>query len=334
MRFLAAVGLLFFLAAGAPAVAQVAVNAHFERDGANFLLYERTDFIVTVTNTSDSDIVLDNDGNRPWLCFMVCRQNTMPVRPERQAFFKPLTLKQGESKTLRINLTPLISFREIGAYTAQAVVTLAGAGDLVSQQVPFTVLKGKTVWSQQRPVAGSDRIYSLIRFSPRPDLTNLYLRVEDPADNVVLANVGLGQIEADVDPDVFFDPQGNLHVLHVISMSTHLYTRADPDGKVTHQGVFKAFDGVPPQLRKMEDGNVYVAGGLEETPAMARESLLAGQQAGLAGGSSAANVPTPPPSTVSSAPANANTPISLPGQTPVVPSPSRVLNTQADTAHP
>lgn len=316
MRFLAALGLLCFLASGSLAMAQLSVNAQMGRDGADYLLYERVDFIVTVTNTSESDLVLDNEGDHPWLSFMICKHDTLPVRPERQAFFKPLTLKQGESKTLRINLTPLFSFREEGAYTAQAVVTLPGAGDLVSQEVPFTVLRGTKIWSQQRPVAGSDRVYSLLRFSPKPDMTELYLRVEDPADNVVMANVGLGQIEAFVDPQVFFDPQGNIHVMHLISMSTYVYTRADQDGKIKHQGVFKTFQEVPPRLKQMEDGNVYVAGGMEQTQEMTRESLSAGQKGGQA------NAPEPQPSTISSAPPDSNTPVVLPGQTPVVPGPS------------
>jgi hypothetical protein len=317
MRLLAALGLLLFVATVSPVLAQVNIDARMGREGNDYLLYERTDMLVTVTNTSDADIVLDNEAGHPWLSFVVCKHNTLPVRPERQALFKPLTLKQGESKTLRVNLTPLFSFRDEGPYTAQAVVTLAGAGDLVSREVPFTVLRGKVIWSQTRPVDGTDRIYSLLRFSPKPDETELYLRVEEPSDNVVLANVGLGPVEAYIDPQVFFDPQGNLHVMHLISMSTYLYTRADASGKVVRQGVFKTFQSVPPRLRKMDDGSIYVAGGLEETPEVTRESLLAGQ---TAPGSGAPSAPEPPPS-MSSAPAGANTPIALPGQKPIVPAP-------------
>jgi hypothetical protein len=317
MRLLAALGLLLFVATATPALAQLHIDAKMGREGGDYLLYERTDMFVTVTNTSDTDIVLDNEGSHPWLSFVICKHNTMPVRPERQALFKSLTLKQGESKTLRINLTPLFSFRDEGPYTAQAVVTLPGAGDLVSREVPFTVLRGKVIWTQTRPVGGTDRVYSLLRFSPQPDETELYLRVEEPSDNVVLANVGLGPVEAYIDPQVFFDPQGNLHVMHLISMSTYLYTRADVNGKVTHQGVFKTFQEVPPRLRKMDDGSVYVAGGLEETPEMTHESLLAGQTAPIGGPTS---TPEPPPS-MSAAPAGANTPIALPGQKPIVPAP-------------
>jgi hypothetical protein len=327
MRFLATFGLLVFLASFTPAFAQVSVQAQMADERSGFLLYERVDMLITVTNTTESDLVLENGEGHPWLSFVICKHNGLPVRPERQAFFKPLNLKVGESKTLRVNLTPLFSFRDEGDYTAQAVVELPGAGDLVSQQVPFSVQRGRQVWSQQRPIEGSQRVYSLIRFAQKPDLTELYLRVEDPAQNTIYANIGLGPIEAFIDPQAYFDPQGNVHVLQLISMSTYLYTRADADGKVMHQGVFKTFQEIPPRLRKMDDGSIYVAGGIEETPQTARESLLAGQK------SAHGNGDTPPsvPANISAGPAGANTPISLPGQTPAVPSPSTSLGAQPDT---
>lgn len=324
MRFPAALGLFLFLASASLALAQVSVDAQMDR--SNFLLYERVDLLVTVTNTSESDIVLDNNEGHPWLGFVVSKHDKLPVRPERQALFKPLTLKQGESKTLRINLTPLFSFRDEGSYTAQAVIDLPGAGDLVSQEVPFNVLHGKQIWSQQRPIAGSERVYSLLRFESKPDTTELYLRVEDPNENVVYANIGLGPIEAYVDPQVYFDPQGNIHVLHLISMSTYLYTRADPQGKVVHQGVFKTFQTIPPRLRQMADGNVFVAGGLEETQQTERESLSAGQRMGETMDKHPAQSPPPANTSISAAPAGSS---DIVGPNPI-PTPAP-LGAQADS---
>jgi hypothetical protein len=186
-------------------------------------------------------------------------------------------LKVGETKTLRVNLTPLFSFREEGDYKAAAVIDLPGEGQIISDAVPFTVLRGRQVWSETRPVEGSQRAYSLIRFSPQPDVTDLYLRVEDPSENIVYANLGLGEVVAYIDPEVFFDPQGNIHVMQPIAMGTYLYTRADPSGKILHQGIFKTFQAIRPRLTKMEDGNVIVAGGLEENSNAPREKLSDGQ---------------------------------------------------------
>jgi hypothetical protein len=271
----ALIGVLWFWAASSPALAQIEVAAQTER--SSFLLYERVDIIVTVSNPGDADLVLNNNEGHSWLSFLVATKKHMPIRQERRSDFQPLTLKAGESKTMRINLTPLFSFREEGDYTASAVIDLPGQGEVISQTVPFTVLKGRKVWSQQRTVEGMQRVYSLLRFSPKPDSTQLYLRVEEPDENIVDTNIALGEVVAFVDPDVLFDPRGNLHIMQPIALSTYLYTRTDLTGKILDQRIFKTFHEIAPHLTKIEDGSVFVAGGLEENPHTPRERLSEAQ---------------------------------------------------------
>lgn len=274
-QFLAMVGAICFWAASSHAMAQIEVMAQTER--SNFLLYERVDLLVSITNAGNADLVLNNDEGHPWLSFLVTTKKRMPIRQERRGDFQPLNLKAGENKTLRINLTPLFSFREEDNYQASAVIDLPGQGEIISQAVPFTVLNGRKVWSQQRTVDGTQRIYSLLRFSPKPDSTQLYLRVEEPDENIVDTNLALGEVVAFIDPDVLFDPKGNLHVLQPIALSTYLYTRTDLTGKILDQRIFKTFHEIAPHLTKIEDGNVFVAGGLEENPNTPRERLSEAQ---------------------------------------------------------
>jgi hypothetical protein len=268
---------LFFLAlilgaiAAAPARAQIQVGVATQR--TDFLLYERVDLYVTVSNVSETDLVLDNNEGQPWLSFLVSKHNRLPVRPERDSTFAAISLKAGESKTLKVNLTPLFAFREEGDYTAAAVVDLPGVGQIISTAVPFTVMEGRTIWSQQRPVDTAERTYSLVRFSADASTTRLYLRVVDPAENIVYANIALGDLASSVDPEVSFDPKGNIHVLQPIALGSYLYTRADPDGKILTQDVFKTYQQIRPQLYKVSDGNVTVAGGLEQNPNRPQERL-------------------------------------------------------------
>ncbi len=201
------------------------------------------------------------------------KHNHVPVHPERHSDFESLTLKVGESKTLRVNITPLFSFRDEDEYKVAAVIDLPGQGQIMSAGVPFTVLHGHVVWNVTRPVDGAQRVYSLIRFSPKINTTALYLRVESPADNTVYANIALGDMVSSVDPEVQFDPKGNIHILQPVALGTYLYTRADPDGKVLTQRIFKTFHEIPPRLAKIDDGNVLVAGGLAEDPDAPRERL-------------------------------------------------------------
>jgi hypothetical protein len=124
MKWQVLLGAVLFAASGLFASAQIQVSAETQR--TNFLLYERVDVMVTITNLGGTDLVLNNDEGRPWLTFMVLgesvRQNYLPVHSERDSNFDPLTLKVGETKTLRVNITPLFLFREEGNYKASAVV--------------------------------------------------------------------------------------------------------------------------------------------------------------------------------------------------------------------
>jgi hypothetical protein len=280
MRQLFVVLALWLAVAGSVATAQIQVSAQTQR--TNFMLYERVDLLVTVMNIGNTDLILDNNEGHPWLSFLVSKHNRMPVRPERESDFKGLTLKAGENKTLRVNITPLFSFRETGDYKAAAVIDLPGQGQMISEAIPFTIVEGRKVWSQVHSVDDSQRIYSLLRFSPQSDSTQLYLRVEDPAENAVYANVALGDVVASIDPEVFFDPDNNLHVLQPTALGTYLYSRANPDGKVVSQRIFKsvhinASAKIPPRLVKLDDGTVIVAGGLEQDPNHPREKLSDGQ---------------------------------------------------------
>jgi hypothetical protein len=275
-------GAILLFAAAVALHAQVQLSAQTTR--SNYLLYERVDVLVTVTNIGNADLELNNDEGQPWLGFMVMGEsvehNFMPVHSERQSNFAPLTLKVGETKTLRVNITPLYTMRAEGNYRVSAVVDLPGEGQVVSDPVPFTIERGHVIAHTMRMVDTLERDYSLVRFSPNPQDTSLYLRVEAPSENTVYSNYALGPLVSSVDPTLLFDPQGNVHVLQPMSQGTYLYTRTDPDGKLLAQRLFKstvADDGsgmrVRPRLIKIDDGSVFVSGGIEEDPNAPHEKL-------------------------------------------------------------
>jgi hypothetical protein len=287
MKWQALLASLLFLVMSVCASAQQVIQLSAQTQRTNFLLYERVDLMITLTNVSGTDIELSNDEGRPWLNFQVMgeqrRDVFLPVHSERQSKFAPLTLKANETKRLRVDITPLFSFRTEGHYRVAAVVDLPGEGQIVSDPVPFTVQKGRVIVSNVRTVDSIERVYSLVRFSPSSDETSLYLRVAAPSENTIYANYALGQLVSSVDPAMLLDPLGNVHVLQPTSMGTYLYSRTDPDGKVLDQRLFKSSVDpgsglmVGPRLAKMDDGNVIVQGGRSEntTP---REKLSDTQQ--------------------------------------------------------
>jgi hypothetical protein len=242
--------------------AQLKVGAQLGR--GNYMLYERVDLNVVLTNSSDSDILLNNDDG-PWVRFLVTDHQGLPLASEGKATFPAITIKAGETKTVAINITPLYAIRQVGVYDASAVVNLPGKGDIISPPCRFQVLEGRKVWSETRTMDGSTRQFSLFSFAPLPDRTYLYLRVDSPDDNAVYANYYLGNIAAAVPPEVRLDAKNDLHVLQCIAMSTYLYSRTSPEGKVLHQSVFKTFHEQAPHLQELDGDAIVVAGGLEET---------------------------------------------------------------------
>ena len=275
-------GAILLVAAAVALHAQVQLSAQTVR--SHFLLFERVDVLVTVANIGNSDLELNNDEGRPWLSFMVMgegeQHDFLPVHSERQSNFAPMTLKVGETRTLRVNITPLYTMRAEGNYRVSAVVDLPGAGQIVTEPVPFTIERGHVENHALRIVDTLERDYSLVRFSPDPQDTSLYLRVESPTENTVYANYALGPMVSSIDPSMLFDPQGNVHVLQPMSQGTYLYSRTDENGKLITQRLFKstlANDGsgmrVRPLLTKGPDGSVFVNGGIEENPNEPHEKL-------------------------------------------------------------
>ena len=239
----------------------------------------------TVTNIGNADLQLNNDEGQPWLGFMVMgesvQHNFMPVHSERQSNFAPLALKVGETKTLRVNITPLYNHARGGQLPRVRRRRPARRGP--GRVGPGAVHDRARPCRRQRHADGVDtleRDYSLVRFSPNAQDTSLYLRVEAPSENTVYSNYALGPLVSSVDPTLLFDPQGNVHVLQPMSQGTYLYTRTDQDGKLLAQRLFKstvAVDGsgmrVRPQLIKINDGSVFVSGGIEENPNAPHEKL-------------------------------------------------------------
>lgn len=266
---------------------QIQVGTELPR--STYMLYERLDLIVTLTNIGGNDLVLDNDGNEPWLSFIVTRKNGLPVPVEGKASYAPLTLKVGETKRLSVNITPLFSFRQEGEYRATAIVDLPGQGQIMSQPTPFTIEEGSKLWTQTHPFEGEQRVYTLFRFQTQLDHAALYLRVEDPQANIVYTNISLGELASFIDPQTYFDPDGNLHILQPVSLATYLYTRTNPSGKVIHQGIFHSAQEVPPILVKLDDGKVTVQGGVSDDTGP-RERLSDAQNSST----SAENNATPP----------------------------------------
>jgi hypothetical protein len=171
--------------------AQIQITAKMTR--SLYLLYEPVRVEVSITNVAGYDLLFDSDEERPWLSFIILRPDNSSVRPDQDYDFPSAEIKAGQMRSFSINITPLYAFRDTGSYRMKAVVTVAGK-QFITDPIEFSVANGHTVWKETRPVEGSDRTYSLIRFNYNMESTGLYLRVEDEKENLVYVTHPIGEI--------------------------------------------------------------------------------------------------------------------------------------------
>jgi hypothetical protein len=242
------------------ALGQLQIGLKCER--GDFMLYEPIVVDILVRNNTAHQIVLSGSASNPWLSFLVTRRTDgSSLRPDRARDFPDILLQPGESRKLKINITPLVSIRASGEYLARAVVSVPGQEERITEPIYLRVSEGQALWKDVRPLDGSERMFTLLRYSPDSTSTFLYLRVEDEKENVVYNTSQLGPLTFVSKPQVYWDRDGSLHVLHTIGYGKYRYTRSDDRGKLLYRSVYDSRPTDPPQLYRDDAGIVMVVGG-------------------------------------------------------------------------
>ena len=262
----------------ASAYGQIRVGLDGQRD--TFLQFEPIVFRVKLQNTSTSPVTLQDHpvSGRPWLAFQIFKANGEKVRAVEGYSVPSQVLRPGESTAIEVNITQLYSVRETGPYDLSAVVSIAGGRSFVTGKIRFYVGKGEEVWLKEFPVGEGKRTYSLIRFLENRE-SALYVRVEEPAKNLVYTTSRLGSVVGYTSPDVKRDPAGRLHILHVNTSQMHRYSVISPDGLLLEQED-RVDEGGAPRLIANESGTVKHAGGVDIRSKPKRRKLSE-DQAGL-----------------------------------------------------
>jgi hypothetical protein len=244
-----------------------------ESSRSTYLLFEPVVFSLQLTNTTASPLALSDHpvSGRPWLTFQIFRADGSKVMPVSGYSVPSQVVKPGESKIIDVNVTPLYRIRDTGPYDIRAVVTLAGRQSFQTGRLRFVIGKGEESWTDTREVDGEQRRYSLIRFLEKQD-SNLYIRVEEPANNTVYSTSRLGTVVGYTQPQVQFDSKGHLHVLHINTSNLHRYSEISPDGQILRQEDRQVAGSVP-RLVPGQDGSIDVAGGVDVNAQPSRRKL-------------------------------------------------------------
>jgi len=257
-------------------MAQIELKLSTER--TNYLLYEPANLTVTVKNISGTELAFENDTkkNLPWVSFLINSDDGMPVDADQPLRPPPRLIPDEKESSITIDLTPYYKIRSTGRYSVKALVRLPGKGTFVTQPMFIWISKGDVLWSQKRFVDGAERTYSLHRFEDRSKVY-LYLRVEEPEQNLVYVTTRLGELNyAESLPPPIFDKDGNLHILHPCTATSFVYHIAAPSGQILHKQEFETTPTIP-RLVSSPDMEVHVVGGtdlavLEKKPKRAKLS--------------------------------------------------------------
>lgn len=241
--------------------ARAEVRVSIECERMNYLLYAPVVVRVIIQNNTEIDLSLQSQGES-WLSFVVTRGDGFAVHTDQKLEVPPLFIKAGTTKSATMNLTPHYAFREQGNYKVRAVVDIPGQGQILSGNLQFNIVRGQTVLTRTRPMEGSERTYTIVRFSPDNTSTELYLRVDDLKENLVYATVELGPVTSTVmPPQIAFDKDGSLHILHTIGQGSYRYNRVSATGVLENQSNYEAVPEAPPRLTSAGEGAVMVVGG-------------------------------------------------------------------------
>jgi hypothetical protein len=266
-------GVLFF---AATAHGQIQVELKFKR--LQYIAYEPVVATLGITNLAGRDIELRDADGQSWLGFEITGSDEQPIAPlSGENAQPPLKIEAGQRVTRQIDLGPLYSVHDFGAYHVRTHVYFADlAKFFYSPTRVFEVTDARPIWQQTVGIpggaaaSGEVRTYSLLtnRF---PDHTSVYVRVQDKDTGIVYATYPLGRTVTFEQPQAEIDRANQLHVLHCAAPRAWSYSRIGLNGELLEHSSFMETKSRP-RLVHSGNGEVAVRGGMIETPAQTSRS--------------------------------------------------------------
>jgi hypothetical protein len=248
--------------------AQIQVELKFKR--LQYIAYEPVVATLGITNLAGRDIELHDSDGQSWFGFDITGNEEQPIAPlGGESAQPPLKIEAGQKVTRQIDLAPLYTVHDFGAYHVRAHVYFADLSKFFySGTRVFEVTDARPIWQQTVGVptgvatSGDVRTYSLLtnRF---PDHTSLYVRVQDKDSGIVYATYSLGRIIAFEQPQADIDRANQLHVLHCAAPRAWSYSRIGLNGELlAHSSIMETKHR--PRLAHSANGEVAVTGGVME----------------------------------------------------------------------
>jgi hypothetical protein len=260
---------LFILCAAGwqPLHGQIAVELQIKR--RTFIRYEPIIANVVVTNLSGRDLML-RDGEAQWFGFQINTASKGIVAPRNPDYhLDPLELKAGTTVKRTVNLNTLFSLGEFGIYRIKAQIYSDELGKYFSSRVNnIEISEGQLLWQQTAgvpdgmPNAGKMHTVSLLLWQG-PIRQQLYCRIEDRDAGIVYCTCELGNLVAEIQPEVQFDTANNVYILAFAGPKTYVLYKLSVNGEFLGLTRYDAPKSRP-TLRRLADGTLQIVGGHRE----------------------------------------------------------------------
>lgn len=236
--------------------------------------------VVTITNHSGRDLVLQSDGRIQWLEFMITRSGGSSVYSLRNTLFGPLKIGAGQTMAREVDLTEHYHLSEQGNYTVAASIRPAGqTAGTTTNRAFFSLINGRTYWAQKVGVSKDNtREFRLLNFSS-DSKTHLYVQIVDGRTGNFVRTFPLGQVLMMRKPLVTVDGQRRMHVMFLATPSMWVHCVVDTDGRLVDRQIHQRPPRGDPQLITMGDGTVHVVNSIPYDPKAEAERRAATRKA-------------------------------------------------------
>jgi len=245
---------------------QISVNLEIPR--RLYMVYEPLIVTVTITNLSGDRIMLRDTEAQQWMSFEIHRTDGLSIPPTAHDYkLEPLVLDVGETARRSINITPLYAIREFGTHRIKLNIFSADMDRYFQSAVrQVDITEGRRMYEQVVGVPGSGALRKVTLLSHRqPKGNRLYIRIMDEQEGTVYATAQIGRLLSFGDPRVEFDINNDVHILHMTSPRTFMYTYMSLNGEVLSRATYRSTERHP-RLGRNSSGMVEVRGGVLDEP--------------------------------------------------------------------
>lgn len=263
------------LLAGA-AHAQLAASLRLSK--TQFVAGEPVIAIVTITNHTGRDLVLQSESRSQWLDFLIRNLNGTPVNAPGRTQFGALKIGAGQSMAREVDLSQHFHLNDPGNFSVAAVIRMPAGmpGEASTNRVVFTLNPGRPYWTQQVGVPnrpGQTREYRVLNFSGN-QRSQLYAQVVDGRTGMAIRTFPLGDTLSIRKPTVTVDNAQRMHVLFLATPTMYVHCEIDIDGRLVKRDIHQRGPQGDPMLLTSAKGQVMVGNSIPYDPkaaAAARE---------------------------------------------------------------